>query len=117
MANLELREVVQWSSERSLYPRKSCMKRHQRCQEIRIFSIIMFIIVLSLQLTLFKGIKQVSLTEISIKPGNIRELTTVDAGQVIEKLSPFHNLEPDAYLDPVSFIKTTTDNALMVDTN
>lgn len=114
MANLELCEVIPWSSERSLHPRKSCVRQHQRHREVRIVSI-KYIAVLTLQLTLFKSIKQVSSTEISIKPANIKGLTMVD-GQVIEKLSPLHNLEPDAYLDPVSLIELFTDHVPKVDT-
>lgn len=41
---------------------------------------------------------------LSIKPSNGIHLTSIEGTQALEKLSPFHNIFPDAYLDPVSIL-------------
>lgn len=99
---MELREIIPWSYERDLFVRKNYKQFCYR--ELRFVSIVYLTIIL-LQLNFFKQIQQVSLTELSIKTTSNRgEPVKVEVTRAIEKLSPFHNLEPDAYLDPVSLI-------------
>lgn len=40
--------------------------------------------------------------ELSFTPPNGIQPASIDGTRALEKLSPFHNIYPDAYLDPVS---------------
>lgn len=97
---MELRQIIARSREKILFDGTSYK---QFCDRERKLVSIVYMIVIFLQLSFFKQIQQVSLIELNIKTSRIRKPATVDSTKAIEELSPFHNLQPDAYLDPVSF--------------
>lgn len=72
--------------------------------------IYLFAIILVLSEWTVIGAK-VSAFDFSISPANGIEPVTVHGTQALEKLSPFHNLYPDAYLDPVSVQVETSLNS------
>lgn len=102
--------------ELELYERINTYEPTLNCRRVgatrAVFILNVTLIILQLSCS-FEDIKQVSTSELSVKTfkksSNGEQAATIDATRAFEKLSPFHNIVPDAYLDPVSFI---SDNEL-----